>query len=443
MVGRSTLARAFAVAALAAAIVLATVAVAIAAPAEPTLGLTALQAKLDASSGGTIPGYLKTVCKGATIETIPLDVLAITGGATPDSSLILFEAKGPRIDAYGGIVAGMSGSPVYVDDGGVDKVIGALSYGDEFTIGGSGLATPIESMLKLTTDYSPQVQSLSAPVVTEGGIVDRVIVAPNPQAFEGADRAGAFVAKPLASVFIGGLRPNTRAYIALKADLEKRGIGVVQLSAPLSGASDPSFSTDLVGGASVAALASRGELWVGSLGTVTYAASDTVLAFGHPAFWTGDSGMFMTNAWIDGIWPSQAAPYKIGRPTAVRGAITQDRFAGIMGSTAATAPETPVRAHFVDLETGHEATSAAYLSRKMLDAGQLVSLTGAAGSIAGYELLDAQATAGTAYTTTIVRLINAGTPYTVTMRNMVDAAPASTTRTATSCTRPAAMPRRR
>jgi hypothetical protein len=421
MVRRSTLVHVCAVAALAAAIVFATTAVAIAAPAEPTLGLTALQAKLDASPAGTIPGYLKTVCKGATIETIPLDVLAITGGATADSSLILFEAKGPGIDKYGGIVAGMSGSPVYVDDGGVDKVIGALSYGDAFTIGGSGLATPIESMLKLTADYSPRIETLATPILTDGGVVDRVIVAPNPQDFKGADQAGAFVAKPLASVFIGGLRPNTKAYATLKAGLEKRGLSVVQLGAPLSGAGDPSFSTDLVGGASVTALATSGELWFGGLGTVTYVATDTLLAFGHPALWTGDSNMFMTNAWVDGIWPSQNAPYKIGRPTAVRGTFTQDRFAGIMGTIGTPPLETPVIAHVVDLDTGREASSAVHISRAMLDAGQLdFGVVGAAGSVAGYKLFDAASTPGSAYTTTTVRLFNGGKPYTVSVRNIVD-----------------------
>ena len=42
----------------------------------------------------------------------------------------------------------MSGSPVYVDDGGVDKLIGALSYGSDFTIGGMFLATPVEYMTR-------------------------------------------------------------------------------------------------------------------------------------------------------------------------------------------------------------------------------------------------------------------------------------------------------
>ena len=39
----------------------------------------------------------------------------------------------------------MSGSPIFVDDGG-DKLVGALSYGNWFTLDGYGLATPIDAM---------------------------------------------------------------------------------------------------------------------------------------------------------------------------------------------------------------------------------------------------------------------------------------------------------
>jgi len=47
-----------------------------AAPLEPTMSTSALEAKLEASQ--TLPGYFKTVVKGATIETIPATILAVT-----------------------------------------------------------------------------------------------------------------------------------------------------------------------------------------------------------------------------------------------------------------------------------------------------------------------------------------------------------------------------
>ena len=49
----------------------------------------------------------------------------------------------------------MSGSPIYVVDDGVAKLIGALSYGHVFTLGGTGLATPIEYMAAIIEDAFP------------------------------------------------------------------------------------------------------------------------------------------------------------------------------------------------------------------------------------------------------------------------------------------------
>jgi hypothetical protein len=414
----TSLVRLIAATVIATALLLATASFAFAAVGEPTLGLAALQAKLDASPTGTLTGYLKTVVRGATIETIPVEVKGLTGD-TPDSSLILFEATGDKIAAYGGIVSGMSGSPIYVEDGGVDKVIGALSYGDAFTRGGSGLATPIEPMLRLETDYAPRVELLSSPVVMSGRLVDRVVISSDPQALRKVAAAGAFVAAPLSSVFIGGLRPTGPAYVDLAKRLKGHGISVVELGAGLSaGASD--FTTDLAPGAAIGALATRGDVWVGGLGTVTWANGDTVLAFGHPAFFTGASSLYMSNAWVTGVWPSLASPYKIGYPTAIRGTITQDRNTGIMGALGAAPAETPLTAHATDTDNGHEASSTTWVSSELLDSAAMGGLQGAAASVAAGKLFDAEYTPGSAATTTTVRVAVGADIHTVTLVDLLD-----------------------
>ena len=54
---------------------------------------------------------------------------------------------GPDVDAGGGVWAGMSGSPVYIDHGGGPELAGALAYG--FSFGATNIAglTPAEDML--------------------------------------------------------------------------------------------------------------------------------------------------------------------------------------------------------------------------------------------------------------------------------------------------------
>ena len=79
----------------------------------------------------------------------------------------------------------MSGSPIYVDDGtGTDKLIGALSYGDMFTTRGTGLATPIEAMANVQANYavaSVLPRRLMSPVIVDGQVKDRIMVAVRPR----------------------------------------------------------------------------------------------------------------------------------------------------------------------------------------------------------------------------------------------------------------------
>jgi hypothetical protein len=401
---------------LAASLLLAAAPTAFAATGEPTLGLAALQTKLDASPTKSLFGYMKTVLKGSTVETIPVEVLAITVDS-PTSSLILFKAYGPKIDVIGGIASGMSGSPIYVEDDGVWKVVGALSYGDYFTSDGTGLATPIESMLRLITDYSPVARKLSSPVTISGRTVDRVIVSANPEKYSAASKAGAFVARPLASFFIGGLRPGSAAYERVASALAKHGISVARTGSAMS-ASGSSFSTELVPGAAVAALAARGDMWIGGIGTVTYTDGDDVLAYGHPAYWSGVKNLFMSNAWISGVWPNLDVPYKIGYPGAVKGAFVQDRLAGIAGKVGAAVTEVPLTAHVTNTDTGRTADTTVWASSDVLDTDMLNGLAEAAIAVAGYELFDTESIPGSANTTTTVVVSDGTREYTVVMPNL-------------------------
>lgn len=410
--------------ALIAAILALSAATAMAAPSEPTLGLTDLQAHLDAS--GTVPGYLKTVVKGSTIVTIPVTVEAITGGASSADTLILFEATGTVIAKFGGIIEGMSGSPIYVDDNGTDKLIGAVSYGDMFTLGGTGLATPIEAMEAIEA-YPTQVAttlSLRRPALSAGRVVRQVIVAPDPQDYRVEAQAGALVAKPLTAMYVGGLRPGTKVYEALSAEMAKRGRKLVALTTNAGGiamSGGVPFSTDLTAGAGIAAMESYGDLWVGGIGTVTYENSDTVLAFGHPMNYSGPTSLFMTNAWIDGVWPSSLAPYKLGRPGAIAGTITQDRNAGILGKVGMSSAVLTVTAEATDLDTGNVATSTVLFSRQYANSPQGDwYIEPDAAYMAGAKLFDQYATPGSVQTTTTIKVSDGTDLYTIVIPNLWD-----------------------
>ena len=308
-----------------------------AAPPEPTMDLEQLATALES---GPLDGYMLTTMKGTTPEEIPLQVQSLVDYSW--GSLILFEASGPWIDKIGGIAAGMSGSPVYVDDGGVDKLVGALSYGDAFTLGGLGLATPIEYMAAIEADYAvgalaalqaprpptPGAYPLAEPVKTSAGVVRSVVVARSAAAAASVEAAsGQAVMTPLGILEIGGAKPGSKAFERVAARFEKTGLLIKAASGDgrWSGAPTP----DLAGGSPCAILFSQGAVWVGAAGTVTYVDGESAMLFGHPFSQLGAIDAILTGGDVQGVWASGYIPYKLIAPRDVKGACVQDRNWGV------------------------------------------------------------------------------------------------------------------
>jgi len=317
-----------------------------AAPTEPTLTVEQLRTIIAADPDGKVPGYFKTVLQGSTITDVPCNVLAVVDGQLWDNSpLIMFEATGPDADRIGGIAAGMSGSPLFIDDAGTDKLVGAVSYGYWFTTNGLGLATPIELMSaaedKWLTGGPPSPTKLPEPPVTTlplrepvkttalGTVESVSLVRTQLQARKLQSQAGVAVMAPLMAVEIGGLDPRSPAYKHLAATLRNKGFDVYDAG---GGGSDPGFETPLVGGAAVGAVLGYGDYWLAAMGTVTYAHDNVVVAFGHPLEGAGETELIMANCKVHGVWSDLERPFKLMSLGKMRGSITQDRSYGIMGT---------------------------------------------------------------------------------------------------------------
>ena len=415
---------------------------ALAGPPAPILDLTQLQAKLAAD--GPLDGHMTTTMKGTTPVDIPVRVLAVVQGFAW-GNLIMFESTDPAITDIGGIAAGMSGSPVYVDDGGVDKLVGAVSWGEDFSARGTGLATPIEYMTALQDQYAGSAAApasarktvtLSAPVQTSQGPVRRLVLAANSKtAAAVAPAAGQAVMHPLALAEIGGLSESSKAYQAIAAKLATGGLTVVPAqTSPMSGTAP---TPDLEAGSPVGVLFSNGFYWIGVLGTVTYVDGPTALLMGHPIL--SDYSDFMlgagpidgqlTGAVVDGIWPSPAWPSKMMTPADVKGSVTQDRAAGVVAQIGGTAATFPVvtdatvnesSSHVVDT-TDVGAWFATDYAPGVYD--PYGSSAGAAGYVATAGLAHAagsDAASGSAVTTTTVVASDGVSDYTITRHNLWD-----------------------
>ncbi len=87
-------------------------------------------------------GEALTVFQGTKPEPFKIRVVSVLRNFLPKQDVILIRAEDPRVE-HSGIVAGMSGSPVYIDG----KLVGAVAYAWSFAKEPLGGVTPIETML--------------------------------------------------------------------------------------------------------------------------------------------------------------------------------------------------------------------------------------------------------------------------------------------------------
>jgi hypothetical protein len=275
-------------------------------------------------------GVAYTVFEGAKPEPMNLVVLGVLKNANgPKSDIILIRLEGEK-PQYTGVVAGMSGSPVYIDG----KLAGALAFRiGEFSKEPIAGVTPIAQMLEINAmDSSPAgyLQPLNAK--REGQSAKTA--SPGPTAggdggFDG-DAANGDIAnylKPIETplVFSGFTEDSIRRFAP---QLAAAGITPVMGTGSVSDAKQPE---PLEPGSAVSAVLVRGDMNIAATCTVTYMDADRLLACGHPLMQFGRVDMPMYKAQVLATLPSPSNAFKIVNTTEPVGAFVQDRHTGVMG----------------------------------------------------------------------------------------------------------------
>jgi hypothetical protein len=270
----------------------------------------------EVKEGMTGVGY--TVFSGTKIDTFSVTIAGVLRGYRPGFDLIMAKASGPVVDKTG-IIAGMSGSPVYI--GG--RLVGAVSFTWSFLKEPMAGITPIDQMLSLLPTDGQK------PPNNED--VFGVLGAPSRSL---PDLGGA---KPIATpIALAGFTPEALKF--LQPWLDERGF----VASP-GGANEPGGNCDdLVPGAAVGVQLIRGDWSAAAIGTVTWRDKDRVLAFGHPFLAMGWVDLPLTAATIHTIMSSQQLSNKIGSPTATCGTVFADRGTGIAGSVGVSPSMIPV-----------------------------------------------------------------------------------------------------
>jgi len=301
-----------------------------------------------------------SVFRGTAIEEFGVEILGVMPTAFPGGDMILARLEGQDLETSG-VIAGMSGSPVYIEG----KLIGAVAFGWGFSKRPIAGITPIAEML----DMERREGGSSRPIGvfdtsqprSQGGMAhgdwNRLWSA-------GGEDVLAILAGEVTEpgdewtqlrtpVAMGGFGAGSRT--AAAAWLRSYGLMPVQGGAGQkraaqdasggSGRQDGAPGTgdkSLAPGSAVMVSLVRGDAHMGALGTVTWVEEDRVYGFGHPFLALGGVNFPMTQAEVITVLPSTLSSFKMGVAGSPVGAIIRDYRPGVVGRLGPDVPMLPV-----------------------------------------------------------------------------------------------------
>jgi hypothetical protein len=265
-------------------------------------------------------GVAYTVFQGTKPDSMGVEVLGILKNANgPKGDIILVRLSGEKAE-YTGVVAGMSGSPVYLNG----KLAGALAFRiGEFSKEPIAGVTPIAEMLEINAmDRSPGASSVNA-----GSSVHTPAQTSGPGNGSFSSQEYADYLKPIeAPLVFSGFSQDAMQMFA--PQFVKAGIVPVMGVGSVSESKQPE---PLEPGSAISAILVRGDMDIAATCTVTYMDAQHLLACGHPLLQFGMVDLPMTKAEVLATLPSPLNAFKIVNATEPVGAFVQDRHTGIMG----------------------------------------------------------------------------------------------------------------
>ncbi len=284
-------------------------------------------------------GHGMTVLHGTKLETFQAEVLGVLKNTSPGRDMILCRLSGLDLERTG-IIAGMSGSPIYIDG----KLLGAVAFAWPFGKDPIAGVTPIGQMIAYA-DPAPKGHSappvrlgLSRPVTIEGRSFDSVTVA---QTFDGAGPADGLWLAPLRTPLAAtGFAPHS---LSLLGDA-LRHTGAVPVAgggASTTVAAEAKDARLEPGGPLTVALIT-GDFDLSGIGTVTHIDGDRVYGWGHPFFGCGECEFPMMTGYIHTICPRQTVSFKMGSPLRTVGVLDADVSTCVAGRLHRTPDMLPV-----------------------------------------------------------------------------------------------------
>lgn len=294
------------------------------------LGTISLLATPPPDSSETLPlsqvragmqGYAYTIFEGDQVEKFDLEVLGVMPNFLgPKQSIILVQLKGPKVE-HTGVVAGMSGSPVYLEG----KLAGALSLRlGIFTKEAIAGVTPIDDVLH------PPTQAGSEPATPQAIEMPKEELARN-------TLPGGSELEPIETPLIfSGFQPGVLQQFA--GQLQGYGFVAAQGGTTAARPDDGHLAAgDMAGMVFVS-----GDASINSACTVTAVQGDRVFLCGHPLMNLGNIQMPMARSRVVTTLSSELASTKIVNVGGSIGTITSDHLTAVTGKLGPAPPMIPL-----------------------------------------------------------------------------------------------------
>ena len=269
-------------------------------------------------------GIAYTVFQGVKPESMDVEVLGVLHNMNgPKGDIILVRLHGPKVE-YTGVVAGMSGSPVYFEG----KLAGALAFRiGEFSKEPIAGVTPIADMLEISAlDRSP-AEETSAIKPSVSAVAGKTAAPGEAPALPFAAQDFANYLKPIeAPLVFNGF--SEEAVHLFAGQFAMAGVVPVMGAGSVSNDKQPE---PLEAGSAVSAILVRGDMNIEATCTVTYIDPQRLLACGHPLLQFGSVDLPMNKAEVLATLPSPLNAFKIVNTTESVGTFVQDRHTGILG----------------------------------------------------------------------------------------------------------------
>ncbi|MBR0102620.1 MAG: SpoIVB peptidase S55 domain protein [Selenomonadaceae bacterium] len=289
-------------------------------------------------------GKAYTVVDGSgKIESFDVKIIGLTDEGKGSKRIIIAQTSGEVIKRTGGILQGMSGSPVYIDG----KLIGALSATLKEMDPYTAFITPIESMLELWTlpDPKAQVNYFKTAKAAEEENKSNESKEVEPESKDAStdevteDIEDTAQVEEVDALYISGFDASGIRFLQRELGLKN-----LQNSSATKPERGIQLDATLEPGSALGVAIIYGDFSLGATGTVTAVDGKRLLAFGHSFTHSGNVNFFMTDASVIGsVSGVTGNGVKLAGIGHIIGRVNQDRdsgIAGILGTFPAVVPIT-------------------------------------------------------------------------------------------------------